>query len=137
MVVKFSDSRFATLIPVRSMGRAIKFYTQALGGKLMYRGEGKMRDYWASVRLGREEFWLITPQTREKRSLAYSTFLVKDIRAVVKELKKKGVKFQPAEKMSKESKLEGPISRESFGASAFFKDSEGNLLMIWQNIPPM
>ena len=137
MVLKFSEAGFATLIPIRDMDRAIKFYTGALGAKLMYRGEGEMKDYWASVKLGREEFWLITPQTREKRTLAYSTFLVKDIKAVVKELKKKGVKFQRAEKMSKESRLEGPIAHESFGSSAFFKDSEGNLLMIWQNIPPM
>jgi hypothetical protein len=39
--------------------------------------------------------------------------------------------------MSKETKVEGPIAYESFGASAFFKDSEGNLLMVWQNNPPM
>jgi catechol 2,3-dioxygenase-like lactoylglutathione lyase family enzyme len=133
----FAEARFATLIPIRDMDRAIKFYTKALGGKLMYRGEGQMKDYWASMKLGREEFWLITPQTREKRTLAYSTFLVKDIKAVVKELKGRGVRFQRAEKMSKESRLEGPIAYESFGASAFFKDSEGNLLMIWQNFPPM
>ncbi len=119
------------------MDRAIKFYTKALHGKLMYRGEGEMKDYWASLKLGREEFWLVTPQTREKRTLAYSTFLVKDIKAVVNELKGKGVKFQRAEKMSKESRLEGPIAYDSFGAAAFFKDSEGNLLMIWQNFPPM
>ncbi|SRR5712692_4823200 len=119
------------------MNRAIKFYTEALGGKLLYRGEGEMKNSWASMKLGKEEFWLITPQEREKRTLAYSTFLVKDIKAAVKELKGKGVKFQPAEKMSEESRLDGPIAYDSFGAAAFFKDSEGNLLMVWQNIPPM
>ena len=119
------------------MNRAIKFYTKALGGKLMYRGEGEMKNSWASLKLGKEQFWLITPQEWEKRTLAYSTFLVKDIKAVVKELTRKGVKFQPAEKMSEESRLEGPIAFDSSGASAFFKDSEGNLLMVWQNIPPM
>jgi predicted enzyme related to lactoylglutathione lyase len=137
LVAKFSEAGFATIIPIRDMSRAIKFYTKALGGKLTYRGEGGMKDAWASVKLGKEEFWLVTPQTREKRTLAYSTFLVKDVKSVVKELREKGVRFQRAEKMSKESRLEGPIAYDSFGASAFFKDSEGNLLMIWQNIPPM
>jgi predicted enzyme related to lactoylglutathione lyase len=137
MADKFSDAGFATLIPVRNMDRAIKFYTETLGGKLTMRGDGEMKDFWASVRLGKEEFWLTAPETREKRTLAYSTFLVKDIKSVVNELKDRGVKFKRAEKMSKESRLEGPIVYESFGASAFFKDSEGNLLMVWQNNPSM
>jgi predicted enzyme related to lactoylglutathione lyase len=61
-----------------------------------------------------------------------STFIVDDIRAVVKDLKTKGVKFSRAEKMGKETRVEGPIAIEPFGASAFFKDSEGNILMVWQ-----
>lgn len=137
MASKFSEAGYATLIPIRDMDRALKFYTEALGGKLLYRGEGDMKDDWASVKLGNEEFWLITPSAREKRALSYSAFLVKDIKAVVDELKGRGVKFQRGEKMSKESRVEGPITYESFGASAFFKDSEGNLLMVWQNEPPM
>lgn len=133
----FSKAGFATLVTVRNMNRAVKFYTEALGGKLTYRGEGDMKDSWASVKLGSEEFWLITPQVWERRTLSYSVFLVKDVKAVVEELKGRGVRFQPAEKGSKESRIEGPIVYEPFGASAFFKDSEGNLFMVWQNNPPM
>ncbi len=133
----FSKSGYATIVPIRNMNRAIKFYTDTLGGKLEFRGDGEMKDSWASVTLGSERFWLITPETWEKRALSYSAFLVNDIKAVVEELRGRGVKFQKAEKMSKETKIEGPIAFESFGASAFFKDSEGNLLMVWQNNPPM
>jgi predicted enzyme related to lactoylglutathione lyase len=115
------------------MDRAIKFYTRALGGKLQYRGEGEMKDFWASLKLGKNDIWLITPEKREQRKLAYSTFLVDDIRAIVTQLKRKGVKFQRAGKMSKETRVEGPIAFDTMGASAFFKDSEGNLHMIWQN----
>jgi catechol 2,3-dioxygenase-like lactoylglutathione lyase family enzyme len=132
---KISQARLATLIPIREMSRAIRFYTKTLGGKLTYRGEGEMKDFWASLRLGTNEIWLIRPQKREKRTLAYSTFLVKNIRSVVSELKRKGVRFQPAERMSPETKLEGPIAFEPFGASAFFRDPEGNVLMIWQDPP--
>jgi catechol 2,3-dioxygenase-like lactoylglutathione lyase family enzyme len=124
-------------MPVKDMDRAVKFYTKSLGGKLTYRGEGDMKDSMASVKLGKEEFWLITPESWEKRELSYSAFLVKNIKAAVKELEGKGVKFNPGEKMGKESKVEGPITYEPWGASAFFKDSEGNLLMVWQNNPPM
>ena len=34
--------------------------------------------------------------------------------------------------MNHHTKVDGPIAYEEFGASAFFKDSEGNLLMLWQ-----
>jgi predicted enzyme related to lactoylglutathione lyase len=126
-----------TLMPIRDMNRAIKFYTKALGGKLTYRAKGKMKNFWASLTLGENEIWLIAPQKREKRTLAYSTFLVKNIKTAVNELRRKGVKFKRAETMGSESRVEGPIAYESFGASAFFKDSEGNLLMIWQGDPSM
>ncbi len=133
----FSKAGFATIIPVKNMDRAIRFYTEKLGGEVTYRGEGDMKDFWASLKLGKEDFWLTTPESHEKRELAYSVFLVKDIKGTVKELRGRGVKFEPGEKMGKESRVEGPITYEPFGAGAFFKDSEGNLLMVWQNTPPM
>jgi predicted enzyme related to lactoylglutathione lyase len=136
-MAKFSDAKLATLMPIRDMNRAIKFYTKTLGGKLQYRGRGEMKDFWASITLGSNDIWLVAPQKREKRTQAYSTFLVKNIRTAVAELKRKGVKFTRAERVSPETQIDGPIASESFGASAFFKDSEGNLLMIWQNNPPM
>ena len=132
-----SKAQLATLVPIRDMNRAIKFYTKSLGGKLRYRGKGAMRNFWATLKLGPNEIWLIAPQKREKRTMAYSTFLVKNIKSAVNELKRKGVKFQRAERMGPKTRIEGPIAFESFGASAFFKDSEGNLMMVWQNIPPM
>jgi len=130
-----SDARLVTLVTVKDMDRALKFYTKTLGGKLLHRGEGEMKDWWASVKLGRNEFWLIIPDTKEKRTLAYSTFVVKDIRSVVNDLKARGVRFSRAERMSKETKIEGPVASDSSGAEAFFKDSEGNLLMVWQSSP--
>ena len=132
-----SKAGFATLIPVKKMSRAVKYYTETLGGKLTYRAEGDMKDMWASIRIGKEDFWMIVPTKWEKRELSYFTFVVKDIRKEVKDLQKRGVKFEPGEKMGEKSKIEGPITFEEFGASAFFNDSEGNLLMVWENNPPM
>jgi predicted enzyme related to lactoylglutathione lyase len=130
--ILLSKSSFATMVPIRNMDRAVKFYTRMLGGSLNIRGEGDMKDYWASVNVGKTEFWLMKPEKREKRSLAYSTFLVKDIKRTAAGLKRKGVKFLRAEKMGGDSRIEGPVVYTPYGASAFFKDSEGNLLMLWQ-----
>jgi catechol 2,3-dioxygenase-like lactoylglutathione lyase family enzyme len=133
MVSLSQAGKHSTLIPVRNMDRAVKFYTDMLGGELLHRMEGEMKDFWASVKLGGCEFWLVSPEEREKRNLAYDVFAVEDIKAVVGELKGKGVKFNRGEKMGKDSKVEGPITYDSTGATAFFKDSEGNLLMLWQS----
>lgn len=92
-----SEAGFATLFPIRDTGRAIKFYTSTLGGRLMMRGEGEMKDSWAFARIRKSDFWLIQPQKREKRELAYSTFVVKDIRRIVKSRKGKSAKFHRAE----------------------------------------
>jgi predicted enzyme related to lactoylglutathione lyase len=132
-----AGSRLVTLIPIRNMNRALKFYTKVLGAKMGDRGRGAMRNFWASVTLGGVDVWLIAPSKRERRNLAYQTLLVKNIKATVTELKRKGVKFQRAERMGPETRIDGPIAYESFGASAFFKDTEGNLLMVWQNFPAM
>ncbi len=97
------------------------------------RAPGDMKNYWASVNVGKTEFWLIRPEKREKRDLAYSTFVVKDIKKTVAGLKKKKVRFLRGEKMGRDSRVEGPIVYSPYGAAALFKDSEGNLLMLWEN----
>ena len=131
-----SKASFTTSVPIRNMSRAIKFYTRVLGGSLNMRGRGDMKDYWASVNVGKEEFWLVKPEKREKRDLAYSTFIVKDIKKAVAGLKSKRVKFLRAERMGPDSRIDGPISYTPYGAGAFFKDTEGNLLAIWENRIP-
>jgi len=134
MLSVLSDGKYATLIPVRNMDRAVRFYTETLGRKLLRREKGEMKNFWASVKVAGSEFWLVKPEEREKRSLSYSVFVVKGIKSTVHDLMSRGVKFRPAEKESKETKVDGPIARDpTMGASAFFKDSEGNLLMIWES----
>jgi catechol 2,3-dioxygenase-like lactoylglutathione lyase family enzyme len=131
-----SKASFAALVPVKKMDRAIGFYTDTLGGKLRMRGEGEMKDMWASVTVNKAEFWLIKPEKQEKMELAYNVFVVGGIKKTVKGLVEKGVKFEPAEDMGPGSKKDGPIATTPWGAkSAFFKDSEGNLLMLWEEAP--
>ena len=132
-----AKNRVATLTPIKNMNRAIQFYTKKLGGRLVERAPGEMRNMWAALSLAGHDIWLITPGKREKRTLAYTTFVVNNIKSYVRALQRKGVKFEKAERMGPESRIEGSVTYESFGASAFFKDSEGNLLMIWQSSPAM
>jgi catechol 2,3-dioxygenase-like lactoylglutathione lyase family enzyme len=132
-----SEARLVTLIPIKNMDRAIGFYTTKLGAKLLYRGDGDMKDFWAGLSVAGAEVWFVAPEKREPHKLAYQTLLVKDIRKYVAKLQKAGVKFRKAEKVSKDTKIDGPVASEAFGASAFFQDSEGNTLMVWQNFPPM
>ena len=116
------------------MNRAIKFYTKTLGGKLIMRAPGDMEDVFASVKIGKEFFWLGPRDPKLKKlDFAFNTFIVKNIKKEVWVLQRRGAKFQKAEKSMPNSKVEGPIEFSNFGASAFFNDSEGNLLMIWQN----
>lgn len=131
------QARLVTLIPVRKMTRAIRFYTKVLGGKVVYRGTGSMRNFWASLTVGGADVWLVAPSRPERRKLAYHALLVKNIRVEVRQLLRHRVTFQRAERSSPQSRIEGPIAIEPWGSSAFFKDSEGNLLMLWQNDPPM
>jgi predicted enzyme related to lactoylglutathione lyase len=126
-----------TLVPIRKMDRAIKFFSSKLGGKVKDRARGPMKNFWASMKIGGVEVWLIAPSKREKRSLAYTTLLVRDIKRYVGGLQRKGVKFEKAERMGPETKIDGVVATDQFGAAAFFKDSEANLWMVWQNFPPM
>lgn len=128
-----SKAQMVALIPVKKMDRAVKFYTKALGAKVVERPKGDMGDFWASLSVAGAGVWLVSPDKREKRKLAYHTFIVDDIKGFVADLDRRGVEFEKPERMSKETKIKGPIATDAMGSSAFFKDSEGNLLMAWQS----
>jgi catechol 2,3-dioxygenase-like lactoylglutathione lyase family enzyme len=123
---------FVTLVPIRNMSRAIRFYTGKLGGKVVMRGTGEMKDSWAAMRLAGHDIWLISPDRREKRTLAYTTLLVGNAKNYVRGLQKRGVKFQRAERMGPGTTVEGSVTVSPYGNSAFFKDPEGNLWMVFE-----
>jgi predicted enzyme related to lactoylglutathione lyase len=126
------SAEFTTLIPIRNMSRAIRFYTKQLGGKVTMRGTGEMRNSWCSMRIAGHHVWLVAPDKREKRSLAYMTLIVKNAKGYVKSLQRGGVRFLRGESMGPGTKVEGPVVSSPYGTSAFFKDSEGNLWMVFQ-----
>ncbi|HXW67322.1 MAG TPA: VOC family protein [Thermoplasmata archaeon] len=123
---------FVTLIPIRNMSRAIRFYTKQLGGRVTMRGTGEMRNSWTAMSIADHNVWLVSPDKREKRSLSYMTLIVKNAKRYVKSLQRRGVSFQRGESMGPGSKVEGPVVSTPYGTSAFFKDPEGNLWMVFQ-----
>ena len=123
---------FVTLIPIRNMSRAVRFYSKQLGGKVTMRGTGEMRNSWCSMKIAQHHVWLVAPDKREKRNLAYMTLIVKDAKRYVKSLQRRGVRFQKGESMGPGSTVEGPVVSAPYGTSAFFKDPEGNLWMVFE-----
>ena len=126
-----SNMKLVPLIPIKDMDRALKFYRIKLGCKLKQRARGKMRNFWASLRLGNNEIWLVRPEKEEKIELAYNCFITKEIEDSVKKLRSKNVRFQKAPR-GMGGKIREPILYTEHGAMAFFKDSEGNLLMLYK-----
>ena len=128
-----SKSNYATIVPILNMNRAIRFYTKTLGGKLVERAPGDMKDVWASIKIGKTSFWLGPRDPKLKKlDFAFNTFIVKNIKREVRELEKRGASFQRAVKSMTSFRVDGPIDLTDIGASSYFNDSEGNLLMIWQ-----
>jgi len=123
---------FVTLIPIRNMSRAVRFYSKQLGGKVTMRGTGDMRNSWASMKIAGHHVWLVAPDKREKRGLAYTTLLVKSAKRYVKSLQRRGVRFQRGESMGPGSTVDGPVVSTPYGTTAFFKDPEGNLWMVFE-----
>jgi len=128
-----AKTKLIPLVPIKKMNRAVKFYTDKLGAKVVMRGTGSMKEFWSSLSLAGSEIWFVKPSKPEKIKLAYLTLNVPKISPFVKRLQKNGVKFDKADRMSKETRIEGPIAHEAWGSSAYFWDSEGNLWMVWQN----
>jgi catechol 2,3-dioxygenase-like lactoylglutathione lyase family enzyme len=126
-----------SLVQVKKMDRAIEFYRKNLGAKVVMRGTGPMKDYWSSLEVAGANVWLVRGGPAEKRKLAYHAFVTKDIRKFVATLKRRKVRFDKAERSTPDTKVEGEIAFEGFGASAFFHDTEGNLLMAWQTMMAM
>lgn len=116
----FNESRIIPTIPVKDLERARKFYSDTLGlastfeqetGTLFSAGEGGVYIYQP-------------PPEGSERTLA--SIEVKDIRAAVKELEDKGVRFEDYD--TPNLKTEDHVAQMGGVAIAWFRDSEGNIL---------
>jgi catechol 2,3-dioxygenase-like lactoylglutathione lyase family enzyme len=109
-------------IPVRDQDRALKFYTEKLGFRVMTDQPFDGNQRWIELGIPGAESQLVlfTPQGHEDRIGGFQpmTFWSDDVFATAKELKSKGVEF-----------VQDP-KKEHWGTSSIFKDVEGNQFVL-------
>ncbi len=107
-------------ITVRDQDRALEFYTKKLGFKVATDqpyGEG-MR--WIELKIGGAEtkVVLFSPPGQEPGGFSPVVWQSDNVQKTYEELKARGVEFTQEPKS------------ESWGTSAMFRDSEGNIMLI-------
>jgi predicted enzyme related to lactoylglutathione lyase len=113
--------KFAS-IPVRDQDKALEFYTQKLGLKVVTDSlfDGKQR--WIELAIPRAETKLVlwTGEGQEKMIGGFMNvaFCADDVEATAKEMKAKGVEF-----------VQEP-RKADWGTAAIFKDADGNQFVL-------
>ena len=108
-------------IPTTDQDRALAFYTEKLGFKLVTDQpfDGKQR--WIELRIGSSETRLVlfTTDTGPQPGSSFSGALACDnVERTYEELKGRGVEFQ------------GPPQKQPWGTFAIVKDPDGNQLVL-------
>jgi catechol 2,3-dioxygenase-like lactoylglutathione lyase family enzyme len=121
-----SDARYSASLPCSDLERARSFYADKLGltpadeqpGRVFYGGRGGT------------EFVLFASSGGASGSFSQMGFSVADIDAEVRDLKERGVHFEEYDFPGFDKAT--CIARTFDHRAAWFKDSEGNLLVIVQ-----
>ena len=115
-------------IPAQDVGRARKFYEDKLGFKPKEQVEGGV-----VYEFGERTACFLYPTPNAGTSKASQAFWqVDDIEREVAELKKRGVKFEEYDMPGMQGK--NSIYTGGGAKAAWFKDSEGNILALIQNV---
>jgi predicted enzyme related to lactoylglutathione lyase len=113
--------KFAS-IPVRDQDKALEFYTQKLGLKVVTDSlfDGKQR--WIELAIPRAEtklvLWTGDGQDKMIGGFMNVAFCADDVEATAKEMKAKGVEFVQEPK------------KADWGTAAIFKDVDGNQFVL-------
>jgi len=109
-------------IPVTDQQRALEFYTQKLGMRVVTDAPFSPEQRWIELGIPRAEtrVVLFTAPGQEKMIGGFMnlSFASDDVEATARELKQRGVEFVQEPK------------KEDWGTSAIFKDSEGNQFVL-------
>jgi len=120
-------ARATATIPVDDVQRAKAFYEGTLGLDVVLEGEG-----FVLLAAGEETLVILyqpVPGSGSDRTLAAFTLNGSDLTSAVTELDARGVRFEDYDRPG--FRTEGHIVEDPSGMhSAFFRDSEGNILAI-------
>jgi catechol 2,3-dioxygenase-like lactoylglutathione lyase family enzyme len=123
------NSPFYAYIPAKDVGRARRFYESKLGFRPQQETEGGV-----IYELGDKTACFLYPTPNAGTSKASQAFWqVSDVEREVAELKARGVEFERYDDMPGEKSPSGVVTAGGAKA-AWFKDSEGNILAIIQNV---
>ena len=122
------NSPFYAYIPAKDVSRARKFYEEKLGFKAgQETGGGVVYEFGK----GTAAFLYETPNAGTSRA-SQAFWQVEDIEREVAELKKRGVKFEDYDMPGMKTK--DGIFIGGGAKAAWFKDSEGNILAVIQEL---
>jgi predicted enzyme related to lactoylglutathione lyase len=122
------NSPFYAYIPAKDVSRARKFYEEKLGFKAGQETAGGVVYEFGK---GTAAFLYETPNAGTSRA-SQAFWQVEDIEREVAELKKRGVKFEDYDMPGMKTK--DGIFIGGGAKAAWFKDSEGNILAVIQEL---
>ena len=109
-------------IPVRDQDRALLFYTEKLGMRILTDQEFSPTQRWIELSFPGAETGVVlfTPEGHEDRigSFVHTSWEVDNIDKTYEELSARGVEFG------------GPPQKQPWGTFAIMKDSEGNQIVL-------
>jgi catechol 2,3-dioxygenase-like lactoylglutathione lyase family enzyme len=118
-----SDKQVMPVLPAVDMNRAKEFYTTKLGLSVAWERPAGML-----FTAGQGTSIFIYQRAATKAEHTVASFLVDDIEAEMAELRKRGVKFEEYDRPG--LKTVHGIAAMSPDKSAWFKDTEGNILAL-------
>jgi len=109
-------------IPVRDQDRALQFYTEKLGFRIMTDQQMSDDQRWIELSIPRAETGVVlfTPKGQEDRigTFLNTSWEVDHVENTYSELQAKGVEFL------------GPPQKQPWGTFVMMKDSEGNQIVL-------
>jgi predicted enzyme related to lactoylglutathione lyase len=109
-------------IPVRDQDRALRFYTEKLGFRILTDQAFSDRQRWIELSIPGADTGIVlfTPDGQEDRigTFVNTSWEVDNIDKTYRELQEKGVEFT------------GPPQKQPWGTFVMMKDSEGNQIVL-------
>jgi catechol 2,3-dioxygenase-like lactoylglutathione lyase family enzyme len=118
-------------VAVEDLDRAVRFYSEKLGLSVR-RLEGDTGS--AIVEVGSSDRLLLYQSTYRRGETTYCSFFVDDVESAVRELRDRGVRFEEYDFPGLKT-VDGIATMDDGFKTGWFKDSEGNVLAISNEMP--
>ncbi|MGI5457136.1 VOC family protein [Streptomyces sp. CA-249302] len=122
-----ADTPLNAVIPASDLGRAKRFYGDTLGLKLILDGSD-----FAVFESGDSQFSLYSTPSGGRAAHTLATWLVGDLDAEMTDLRGRGVTFEDYDQPG--LKTVNGVAEDPGMRAAWFKDSEGNILCVTQQV---